>query len=439
MLISSPCFFFSFTCAGVIVRFFFLWLSILWIQYEKSILAQKVINYPKVSLLIPAYNEAETIIKSLTHAINQNYPELEIIVINDGSSDQTLELLEKSFTLTRVTDFYVDEKLLTQPIKGLFKSRVINNLLVVDKVNGGKADALNCAINISSSDYLLCLDADTVLTNNTIKYLIRPFLLDDSVVVTSGSVRVMSKTKKYSLFQDLQKIEFINSISLFRAGWNFINANLIISGALGLFKKDILITAGGYHNLAIGEDMEIIVRIHRKMIEKSRTYKIIQLAFPTCFTSAVPNLKAMSNQRKRWQKGLLSTLSLNMNLILNYKYKGVGLAGIPFYILFEIIGPFAEIAGLLLYLYLLTASLSPKTPLYLWLGSLLLGIINNWLAISLDKFLLRGMSWPEYARLLISSIIDPFFYHFFQIYFKINGTIEYFSSIHLSAVWNTKR
>lgn len=431
--------FFAFTCCGVAIRFLLLWLSILWIGYEKSILVPKVKEYPRVSLLIPAYNESETIIESLTHAINQNYPGLEIIVVNDGSKDKTLKLLQQSFSLYAVSDFYIDEQLPTQPVQDLYKSKVIKNLLVVDKKNGGKADALNCAINVSSSEYILCLDADTVLTTNTIKYLMAPFLLDDTVVVTSGSVRVMSKSKGYSLFHDLQKIEFINSISLFRAGWNFINANMIVSGALGLFKKNILIMAGGYHNLAIGEDMEIIVRIHRKMVEHLRKYKIIQLAFPTCFTSAVPDLKSMSSQRRRWQKGLLSTLSLNMNLVFNYKYKGVGLAGMPFYILFEVIGPFAEIAGLFLYFYLLTSSPSPKTPLFLWLGSLLLAFINNWLAISLDKFLLRGMSWPEYIRLMLSAVMDPFFYHFFQIYFKIKGTIEYFSNIHLSTVWNTKR
>ena len=432
-------FFFVFVCAGIGVRFMMLISSLIWIIYEKKIIRYTVPHYPKVSLLIPAYNEENTIVESITHAINQEYPCLEIIVVNDGSKDNTLELLIDAFDLSENYNIIIDEVIPTQQVTKIFTSNVIDNLIIVDKKNGGKADALNCAINASSADYILCLDADTILTKNTIQYLINPFLMNKKVVATSGSVRIISE-KKYSVFDDLQKIEFVNSISLFRTGWNFINSNLIISGALGLFKRDVMITVGGYHNLAIGEDMEIIIRLHQNLIYNKEKYVILQLAYPTCFTNAVPGYRAMTNQRKRWQKGLLSSLRLHINLLFNVKYKSVGLIGMPFYLFFEVIAPFIELFGLGLYIFLLfNINDVPVTPLLIWGIGLIFALLNNWLSISLDNFFLRDMSWKKYFRLLLSSCMDPFFYHFFQLYCKIKGTIEYLTDIQISTVWDTKR
>lgn len=203
--------------------------------------------------------------------------------------------------------------------------------------------------------------------------------------------------------------------------------------------KNILFEIGGYHNLAIGEDMELIVRIHRYLLEKKVPYKILQLALPTCFTVPVPGMKEMSKQRKRWQKGLLSSLRLNMPLFFNPRYKSIGLIAMPFYLFFEIFGPFIELIGLVFYISLLLASETPLTPFLVWCAGLIFAVCNNWLSISIDKFLLRGMSGREYFRLLLSSATDPFFYHFFQLYFKIKGTIEYFTTIQVSSVWSTGR
>lgn len=430
---------FIFVFTGVAVRLIMLLLSIVWIFYEKSILSTSTPDLPGISLLIPAYNEEDEIVNSVTHAINQDYPELEIIVVNDGSGDSTIEKLIHEFNLQLSIETTISDSIPTQEIHHIYKSDDIPNLTVVDKTNGGKADALNCGINTASTDYVLCVDADTLLTKNTIKYLIKPFLLDKRVVVTSGSVRIISNSKRFSLLTNLQQIEFVNSISLFRSGWNFLNANLIISGALGLFNRKMMIQVGGYHNLAIGEDMELIIRIHRYLCDKKEPYRIIQLAFPVCFTRAIPTIHEMGKQRKRWQKGLLSSIRLNLTLFLNCKYGWTGVAGIPFYILFEIFAPFAEIFGFILFFFVMLYPNMTMTPLVIWVGGLLLAIVNNWISISLDKFLLRGMSWSVYFKLLLSSLSDPFFYHFFQIYFKIKGTVEYFSEIQISTVWDTRR
>jgi len=439
-------FFFAFICMGIAIRFIMLLLSIAWIKHEKKLIDTPVHIYPKVSLLIPAYNEQDIIVKSVTHVINADYPELEIIVINDGSTDNTLSLLLHAFELSENPGRKVIESIPTQQVKRVFTSHQIPNLIIIDKENGGKADALNCGINASTAEYVLSVDADTHLTKNTIRYLVKPTIHDPNVVVTSGSVRILPE-KGYSIFADLQKVEFVNSISLFRTGWNYINANLIVSGALGLFHRRLLLDVNGYHNLAIGEDMELIVRIHRYLIEKHTTYRVLQFSLPTCFTSAVPNLNEMIKQRKRWQKGLLSSLRLNTRLFFNPRYKGVGLLAIPYYIFFEVMAPFIELLGLFFFLSTMIfhtqtfaiGALAWATPFWVWCGSLVFAVLNDWLSLSIDKFLLRGMSTKEYGRLLISSIASLFFYHFIQLYCKIKGTVEYFSTIQTSSRWDTKR
>jgi poly-beta-1,6-N-acetyl-D-glucosamine synthase len=439
-------FFFVFVCMGIAVRIIMLLLAIKWIRYEKKLINSPVHNYPKVSLLIPAYNEQDIIVESVTHVINADYPELEIIVINDGSKDNTLSLLIRAFELIENPDRKIFESIPTQQIKRVFTSHQIPNLIVIDKENGGKADALNCGINASTAEYVLSVDADTHLTKNTIRYLVRPVIQDPDVMITSGSIRIFTE-KGYSIFADLQKVEFVNSISLFRTGWNYVNANLIVSGALGLFHRQLLLDVNGYHNLAIGEDMELIVRIHRHLIERRVSYKILQFSLPTCFTSAVPNLTEMIKQRTRWQKGLLSSLRLNTRLFFNPRYKGVGLLAIPYYILFEVMAPFIELLGLIFFVLTLIfhnqafviGTLTWATPFWIWCGGLVFAVLNDWLSLSIDKYLLRGMSTKEYARLLLTSIASLFFYHFVQIYCKIKGTIAYFSTIQTSARWDTKR
>lgn len=437
---------FVFIIMGMAARFIMLFLSITWIKYEKQLIQAPLHRYPNVSLLIPAYNEENIIVESVTHFINADYPELEIIVINDGSQDNTLPLLVHAFELTENPGRKVVESIPTQQIRRVFTSPQIPNLIVIDKENGGKADALNCGINASTSEYVLAMDSDTHLTPNTIRYLVKPVVHDPAVVVTSGSVRILPE-KRHSIFADLQKIEFVNSISLFRTGWNHFNANLIVSGALGLFQRKLLLEINGYHNMAIGEDMELIVRIHRHLIENDRSYRILQFSLPTCFTSAVPTVFEMIKQRKRWQKGLLSSLRLNTRLFFNPRYKSVGLLAIPYYILFEVMAPFIELLGLFFFIFTLMfrlpafapVTLSWATPLWIWIGGIIFAVLNDWLSISIDKYMLRGMSATEYGRLMLSSMVGFFLYHFIQLYCKIKGTLEYFSTIQISVKWDTKR
>ena len=430
---------FGFVLLGYAIKTIMFILSVLWIVREKKIINRTIDFYPKVSMLIPAFNEERTIIENITHAINNDYPDLEIIVVNDGSTDQTLSLLINAFELSEKQSYKTDEAIPAQPVRRVFESDTIKNLIVIDKKNGGKADALNCAINASTAEYILCLDADTVLTRNTIKYLIRPMMQNNDIVVTSGNVRILPAKMNDNLFYKLQRIEFLGSISLFRTGWNFLNANIIVSGALGLFKKKTVTDVGGYHNLAIGEDIELTIRIHRKLSEEKCNYKVLQLALPTCFTRAVPSVKEMIKQRKRWQKGLISSLRINRELFGNPGYKQVGLAALPFYTIFEVWGPFIEIIGIICLIFMSFFSVDLFSPLIIWGLSFLLGITDNLAALTIDKFLLRGMKWKDYFDLCLASVAGAFFYHFIQLYCKLKGATEFFLEIHISTVWDTER
>jgi len=430
---------FSFVLLGYAIKTIMFILSVIWIVHEKKIINRSIDFYPKVSMLIPAFNEEQTIIENITHVINNEYSDLEIIVVNDGSTDQTLSLLINAFELSEKQSLKTDDAIPVQPVRRVFKSSTIKNLIVIDKKNGGKADALNCAINASTAEYILCLDADTVLTRNTIKYLIRPMMQNNDIVITSGNVRILATKMHDDLFCKLQRVEFLGSISLFRTGWNFLNANIIVSGALGLFKKKTVIDVGGYHNLAIGEDIELTIRIHRKLLEQKCNYKVLQLALPTCFTRAVPSVKEMIKQRKRWQKGLISSLRINRELLGNPRYKQVGLAALPFYTIFEIWGPFIEVIGIVCLIVMSFFSLELFSPLIIWGLSFLLGVTDNFVALTIDKFLLRGMKWKDYFALCSASLTCAFFYHFIQLYCKVKGAMEFFLETHVSTVWDTKR
>lgn len=432
-------FLFSFMLAGCVLRFMMLLLSLKWIFREKRLIHLAVSQYPRVSMLIPAFNEQQTIVASVTHAINTPYPDIEVIVVNDGSEDHTLALLIRAFELIETDRCDGDDLIPTEPVRRKFISPHVQNLIVIDKANGGKADALNCGINASSSDYLLCMDADTVLTANTIKYLIRPMLQQDSIVATGGNVRILAPKSGDTLLTQLQRIEFLGGIALFRTGWNSMNANLIVAGALGLFRKQTLTDVGGYHNLAIGEDMELTVRIHRQFIEQKRRYQIIQLGLPCGFTKPAPDIKAMVKQRKRWQKGLISSLRLNHELLFKRRYKYVGLAALPFYTIFEVWGPFMEIMGLMGLGCTALFALDFSRPAMIYGIGFLLGIMENLAALTIDKFLLRGIRWQAYWRHCAASIGGAVFYHFIQLYCKVKGTAEYLLETHVSSVWDSER
>lgn len=310
---------------------------------------------PGISILVPAYNEEATITASIRSMFQLTYSDFEIVVINDGSKDATLEVLKREFSLLPFPDAPRDG-LVTRPVRGVYRSLRYPNLRVIDKENGGKADSLNAGINAAKHPLFCGVDADSILARDSLQRVAKPFLNDPTTVATGGTVRVANgcevtdgfltkvglPTNIWALFQ---VVEYLRAFLFGRLGWSRLNAMLIISGAFGLFKTDVVIAAGGYRSNTIGEDMELVVRIHRQLRQQGTAYRIEFVPEPVCWTEAPEDLKTLKNQRVRWQRGLSESLSSNWGLMFSRHGGPPGWLAFPFMILFEWLGPVIELGG----------------------------------------------------------------------------------------------
>lgn len=312
-----------------------------------------------VSVLSPAYNEEATIEQSVRSLLMLEYPEYEVVVTNDGSSDDTLGTLIRAFRLQPVP-IDVEARLPSEPVQGMYRSLAYPNLVVVDKLNGGKADALNAGINVSSYPLICSIDADSLIEGGALLKVTRPFLeKPDSTVAVGGMVRVANgceivsgQITKVGLATGylplVQTVEYLRAFLFGRAGWSAMNSLLIISGAFGVFKKDAVIAAGGYRTGSIGEDMELVIRLHRHLRETGQNYEMRFLPDPVCWTEVPESLAVLGRQRDRWQRGLIESLMLHRKMFFNPRYGAIGLIGIPFFMIFEMAAPILEVAALML-------------------------------------------------------------------------------------------
>jgi cellulose synthase/poly-beta-1,6-N-acetylglucosamine synthase-like glycosyltransferase len=310
---------------------------------------------PPISILVPAYNEEATIAASVRSMLQLTYPQFEVVVVNDGSADGTLEALKREFDLHPHPEAY-RVQLATQAVRGMYVSARHANLRVVDKENGGKADALNVGINASRYPLFCGVDADSVLQRDSLQRVVKPFLSDSSVIATGGTVRIANgcevrggfltkvglPSNPWAMFQ---VVEYLRAFLFGRLGWSAINAMLIVSGAFGVFRKDKVIEAGGYLPRSIGEDMELVVRLHRLMRQKREHYKIVFVPDPVCWTEAPEDRATLRNQRIRWQRGLGESLSANWGLMFSRNGGAPGWIAFPFLMLFEWLGPLVELGG----------------------------------------------------------------------------------------------
>lgn len=359
---------------------------------------------PPISLLVPAYNEEATIAASVRSMLQLSYSELEIIVINDGSKDGTLETLKREFALIEFPEAY-RVQLATRPINAIYRSASYPNLRVIDKVNGGKADSLNAGINASRYPLFCGVDADSILQRDSLQRVVKPFLTDPLMVATGGTVRVANGCEvsggfltKVGLPSNLwalfQVVEYLRAFLFGRLGWSTINGMLIISGAFGLFRKDTVIMAGGYRPKTIGEDMELVVRMHRLLREKRQPYRIEFVPDPVCWTEAPEDRATLRNQRIRWQRGLSESLSANWGLMFSRRGGTPGWLAFPFMVLFEWLGPLVELAG---YAFMLFAF---AFGLVSWqaFGIFLFVAIGLGILLSASGLLLEEMSFHIYPE-----------------------------------------
>ena len=310
---------------------------------------------PPISILVPAFNEEASIAGSVRSMLQLQYPEFEVVVINDGSRDGTLAVLQREFDLELFPQA-VHEQLPTRPLRGIWRSRTHANLRVIDKENGGKADSLNAGINLARHPLFCGVDADSILARDSLHRVVKPFLRDPRVVASGGTVRVVNGCEieagfltKVALPGNIwalfQVVEYLRAFLFGRLGWSQINAMLIISGAFGLFRTDVVVQAGGYKPKTIGEDMELVVRIHRMLRERGQDYRIEFVPDPVCWTEAPEDRQTLRNQRIRWQRGLSESLAPHWGLMFSRRGGPPGWIAFPFMVLFEWLGPLVELGG----------------------------------------------------------------------------------------------
>ncbi|HBV85084.1 MAG TPA: glycosyl transferase [Desulfosporosinus sp.] len=393
--------------------------------------------YKPLTVIAPAYNESATIISSVKSLLNLHYPEFEILVINDGSSDQTLEVLKQEFRLVPSNRVY-QVKLKTQPVHAIYESLLYPQLHVIDKQNGGKADALNAGVNFSQYPLICSIDADSLIETDGLLRATRPFLEDKSVIATGGTVRIANGCKvtnghvtEVALSKNpwvrFQVVEYLRAFLFGRMGWNSLNAILVISGAFGIFLKSAVLTVGGYRKDCIGEDMELVVRMHRHYRLKKIPYRVVFVPDPVCWTEAPEEHQVLCKQRKRWQKGLYDSLKANKPLFFNPHAGIVGLLAYPFFFFFELLGPFIEVLGYFVFVISLFMGWVnwPFALLFLSMA-ILLGVL-----LSASSLLLEELSFRRYPKtgdiliLFLYGILENFGYRQLLAWWRLIAMLEY--------------
>jgi cellulose synthase/poly-beta-1,6-N-acetylglucosamine synthase-like glycosyltransferase len=311
---------------------------------------------PGISILAPAYDEAATIEASIRSLLSIYYPSLEVVVINDGSRDETVEVLRRCFDLVPVASL-VESTIATRPIRQVYRSRAHSNLLVVDKENGGKADALNVGLNVATKELVCAIDADTLIEADALQRMVQPFLEQDGVVAAGGTVRVVNGSTALGgrihelrapthFLPGVQVIEYLRAYLFGRLGWNRLGGNLIISGAFGLFRRDAVAAAGGYVHDTVGEDIELVVRLRRRGVENGTASRVAFVPDPVAWTEVPESIRVLSRQRDRWHRGLADVMWRHRSLVFNPKYGALGLVVIPYFVFVELIAPIVEALGI---------------------------------------------------------------------------------------------
>jgi biofilm PGA synthesis N-glycosyltransferase PgaC len=322
---------------------------------------------PKISIIAPAYNESKSIIDNVRTLLSLYYNNFEVILVNDGSTDNTFEKIKDEYELTRVNYFF-DYRIPCERIRGVYKSKnpSYNRLTVIDKNNGGKADSLNAGINICQSSLFVSIDADSIIEPDSILKLVKPFLeeKEKKVIGAGGVIRIVNSCEverghireirlPRQMLPRLQVLEYTRAFLLGRMAWSQLDGLMLISGAMGIFDRETVIKAGGYSIKTVGEDMELVIRMRRHMAEEGKKYEVTYIPDPLCWTEVPSDIKSMKKQRTRWTRGLVDSLRIHRRIFFNRKYGSLGLLGYPYWFFFEWLSPLIAFSGFIYTIYLI--------------------------------------------------------------------------------------
>ena len=409
-----------------------------YVDYNSIILAPLT---PSISVIAPAFNESNTIVENVRALLSLYYNNFEVIVVNDGSTDDSLEKITEAYDLEKVNYFF-DYRIPCQRIRGVYKSknRSFHNLTVIDKVNGGKADALNAGINVSHKQLICSIDVDSIMEPDALLKMVKPFLeeTDKKVIGTGGVVRIANscdiqggQIRKVHLprkfLARVQVLEYTRAFLMGRMAWAKLDGLLLISGALGMFDRETVIKCGGYSIDTVGEDMELVVRMRRYMAEKGEPYEVTYIPDPLCWTEVPSSLKILRRQRNRWTRGTVETLFDHKKIFFRRKYGKFGMLGYPYWFFFEWLAPIIEFFALSFFIIYAIFG-SPNWPFVL----LLFGFVYTFaVSLSVWAVLFEEMTFHKYERkrdvlkLIGTAFLEPFLFHPLTVAWAIRGNFDY--------------
>lgn len=397
-----------------------------------------------VTVVAPAYNEEATCAEATRALLTLQYPEFEIIIVNDGSQDRTLDRLRETFELAPIPRFPIAD-IPTAAVRETYRSRRHPNLWVVDKRNGGKADAINSGLNVCRTPLFCVIDMDSLLEPEALLRVSRPFLEDVRTAACGGIIRIVNgSTVRSGVVTDvrmprsrlarLQVLEYLRAFHAGRVGWAELNATLIISGAFGLFRRSLIVDAGGFANDTVGEDMEMVVRLNRYCRDRDIPHRISYVPDPVAWTECPETLETLGRQRDRWQRGLVDSLTRHARMLFNPRYGPIGLLAFPYFFFLEMLGPAIELVGYCA--FAITVALGLASPPYI-LAFLALaiafGIALSVMAVGLEELTFRRYHrTSDLLQLLWLAIVENIGYRQLNAWWRIKGIL---SSLRGSREW----
>ncbi|MCW3804173.1 glycosyltransferase family 2 protein [Plebeiibacterium marinum] len=399
---------------------------------------------PTISIIAPCYNEEKSIIQNVRSLLSLQYPDVEVIIVNDGSKDESLDLMINHYELVKVNYSY-EAKLETAEIRGIYKSTNVAyaNLIVIDKDNRGKGDALNAGINVSRSELFLGIDVDCIIEPDAIFRMVKPFLEEEQgkkVIASGGVIRVANSCKieegritkvnfPKNLWAQFQILEYFRAFILSRMAWSKINGLLIISGAFGLFDRKIVLNCGGYDRDTVGEDLELVMRMRNYMHTKEKTpYKVAFVPDPLCWTEVPTSLKTLGRQRNRWTRGLIDSLFKHKKMLLNPKFGRIGLIAYPYWVLFEWLGPIIEFIGIVYFFTMLYFGMINITFFILFTIFIFsFSLLYSSFAIFYEKYIFGRYRGNQFIlKIILISILEMVLYHPLNLAFSLSGNFDFF-------------
>ncbi len=394
---------------------------------------------PPITIISPAHNEEGSIRVAVRNLLELDYPHLEVIVVNDGSQDRTFEELRDEFRLRLVRAVYVPEAK-SAPVRGLYRSEVDARLLVVDKEPGGsKADAVNAGLNAATSPYVCVVDADSILERDALLRIMVPILNDPKrVVAVGGIIRVLNgseiargQLRRVRLprksIEVIQVVEYLRAFLIGREAWGQGNMLMIISGAFGVFRTDLVRAVGGYRPQAIGEDFDLVARMHRHLRQQGMDYQIQFVPDPMCWTEVPSDLKSLGRQRARWQKGLVDVLWSSRDMLFKWRYGRIGTVALPYLWVFELLAPIIEIGGIAtIVLAACLGALSREFfAQFLLFGYAFATMISIGSVLQEEITYKRYNDWQDVARLVSYCFLEHFPYRQLHMVWRLQGLWQY--------------